>query len=597
MKNLLFIIFLLHAFVSQAQVKIGNNPSSIDANSLLELESTNKGFLPPRVTLTSLTSVSPLSGTVPAGMMIYNSAGSLPYGYYYWDGSEWKKLTNGYDNLVSKTANATLLKSETIVLASNDIVLTLPVVTSSDNGLQITVKNIGAHTDLVTIKGNGSATIDEIDSSNLTRYVGETYIASGGNWVIKNKKTGPRNILDVNANSSWTTIDEAIEFLNQHMSASTVIRLGDEFYDVSATIDIDLPYSLTIQGTTYGNSTIQAASGLAGKPMFRCLSDCFFKMLNFDATTLTGYGTSAGEDAIRFLASDSYNEVKDCSFDRFYNTILDSTNAEIWVFEADISNSQGNGILIHGPDDSVVVKVAETDFINCNYGINLSKGNYATIQLSSGGYYNGASGDTAIFYQPSNFTNFISIAITGNSWNNIGKYIEGFDFTRTDARDANAIVESNAGTGDKNPTCYINVTNNATTTSLTATNTWYKINWTTTSSSTTKWTIGNNRITYQQNNRRDGYITISGNIQISNSSAVVNIGIVKNPSGSSSTSITRYGETTLRPGVANQPVQFSTVIYLSDIGPGDYFELWANCSSHSSVTLTIQDTEWLVISR
>jgi hypothetical protein len=242
------------------------------------------------------------------------------------------------------------------------------------------------------------------------------------------------------------------------------------------------------------------------------------------------------------------------------------------------------------------VKVAETDFINCNYGINLSKGTYATIQLSSGGYYNGVSGDTAIFYQPSTFTSFISISITGNTWNNIGKYIEGFDFTRSDGRDANAIVESNAGTGDKNPSCYINVTNNATTTTLTATNTWYKINWTTTSSSTTKWTIGNNRITYQQNNRRDAYITISGNIQVSNSSAVVNIGIVKNPSGTSSTSITRYGETTLRPGVANQPVQFSTVIYLSDIGPGDYFELWANSTS-ASITLTVQDTEWIVIAR
>ena len=53
--------------------------------------------------------------------------------------------------------------------------------------------------------------------------------------------------------------------------------------------------------------------------------------------------------------------------------------------------------------------------------------------------------DTAIVYNPTTFTGFTSIAITGNSWNNTGKYIEGFDFTRTDSRDANAIVESNAG--------------------------------------------------------------------------------------------------------------------------------------------------------
>lgn len=593
MKKLLLPVLLLIAIFSQAQVKIGNNPGTIDANSLLELEATNKGFLPPRVTLTSLSSVSPLSGAVPAGMLVYNAAGSLSYGYYYWNSSEWKKLDNGNKDLVTKTANATLLKSESIVLASNDITLTLPSVTSADNGLEITVKNIGSHTDLVTVQGNGGATIDAVTIAKLTRWAGQTFVVYNGNWVAKEKRPGPENLLDVNTNSSWTTIQEAVDFLDLHMTGPTVIRLGEETYDVDATININLPYTLTFQGLSYGTATIAAATGLAGKPMFRCLSDCFFKMLTFDATTLTGYGTSAGEDAIRFLASGSYNEVKDCSFDRFYNTILDSTDAEIWVFETDISNSQGSGILVHGAVAGVTVKVAETDFIGCNYGINLSKGSGATIQLASGGYYNGSSGDTAIFYQPATFTSFSVISITGNTWNNTGKYIEGFDFSRSDGRDANAIVESNAGMGDKKPNCYINVTNNATTTTLTSNGTWYKINWTTTTSTTTKWTIGNNRITYQPNNRRDAFITISGNISVSNSSAVVNIGIVKNPSGTSSSSITRYGETTLRPGVANQPVQFSTVIYLSDIGPNDFFELWCNSSSNS-ITITIQDTEWLV---
>ncbi|MBL0130022.1 MAG: hypothetical protein IPP43_01930 [Chitinophagaceae bacterium] len=90
MKKLLIAVLLLSAVYTQAQVKIGDNPGTIDANSLLELESTNKGFLAPRVTLTSITSVSPLTGTVPAGMLVYNSAGSLTYGYYYWDGAEWK---------------------------------------------------------------------------------------------------------------------------------------------------------------------------------------------------------------------------------------------------------------------------------------------------------------------------------------------------------------------------------------------------------------------------------------------------------------------------------------------------------------------------
>jgi hypothetical protein len=372
------------------------------------------------------------------------------------------------------------------------------------------------------------------------------------------------------------------------MNGPTVIRLADENNNIGETITIDLPYAVTFQGLSYASCNIYATTGLANKPMFRCISECYFKMLNFDATSLAGYGTQPGEDAIRFLGSGTYNEVKDCSFERFYNTILDSTNAELWVFETDISNSQGSGILVHGADAGVTVKVAETDFIGCNYGVNLSKGSAATIQLASGGYYNTNSGDTAIYYQPTNFTAYSSISITGNSWNNTGKFIEGFDFSRSDGRDANVFMESNAGTGDKNPNCNINVLNNATATNTTTITTWYKANWTNTSSTTSKWTISNNKITYQPNNRRNGWIFISGNLSSSSSSATINLGIVKN-----GVSGTRYGETTLRITTANQPFQFSTVVYLSDIAPGDYFELWINSNVASSTT-TVQDILWFV---
>lgn len=606
MKNLLTFLLLIICAYTQAQVKVGNNPTVINSNSILELESTNKGFLPPRIALNNSAVVTPLTGTVPAGMLVFSSGGTLPDGYYYWNGTQWKLVATAELNVVTKTATTTLLKTETMVLASNDIVLTLPVITSSDNGLSITVKNAGSHIDLITVKGNSGTVIDDVDSSTLTRYCSQTYVATGGNWVVKEKVSTAGNLLDVGFHSSWTTLDEVLEFLETHMQGPTVIRLGEETYDVSETLTINLPYALTFQGLSYGSSTISAASGLANKPMFRCISDCHFKMLQFDATTLLNYGTQSGEDAIRLLGSGTYNEVKDCTFDRFYNTILDSSDAELWVFETDISNARNNGILIHSAMAGVIVKVAETDFIGCKRGINLSKGSAATIQLASGGYLNANNiTDTAIVYRPSTFTSITSISISGNSWNNFGKFIEGFDFTRADGRDANAIVESNAGIGDKRPNCYLNLTNNTIATALTLATTWYKTNWdyTKVSSSTCKWTITNaiggianvNKITYQPANRRDGYVTISGNIMSSSSTATINIGFVKSPGTTSALTgaITRYGETTLRPTIANQPFQFSTVIYLSDIGPTDFFELWCN-SSINSVNITIQDIQWIV---
>jgi hypothetical protein len=591
MKQLLIVSLLLFVITTRGQVKIGNNPNTIDANSLLELESTNKGFLPPRVALNSLSSVSPLTGTVSTGMLVFSTGGTLLDGYYYWNGTQWVMLANAQTNIVTKTADATLTKNETFVLASNSITLTLPFITSADDGLTITIKNVGIHTDFVIILGNSGALIDNSPMLPLMRWFSMTMTATGGKWVLKERTLVDINTIEVSIFSPWQTLKQAIEFLNLHMAGPIVIKLGSGSHVITETLVIDLPYPITIEGVSYGATKIVAASGLANKPMFRCLSDCSFKMLQFDATTLSGYGTAAGEDALRFVGSGSYNEVKDCSFDRFYNTILDSTNAELWVFENDIANAQSHGILIDGDEDSVIVKVAETDFINCKTGVHMKKGNKAIVQLSSGGYYNSSALDEAISYTPSTFTSFISISITGNSWNNIGKYIEGFDFSRPDGRDANAFIQNNAGMGDQSPSCKINVNNNVSTTTITTGGNWYKAVWTNTTSYTTKWTIADNRITYQPQNRRGAFIIITGNIAINAANKTVSIAIVKN-----GVTTTRIGETDLRLTTANQPYQFSTVVFLSDIAPGDYFELYCTSSSSNDI-ITFQDIQWLTESK
>lgn len=91
----LFLLFcILYANTISAQIKIGDNPSSINTASLLELESTNKGFLPPRITLNDVNNWT-LTGTAVEGMLIYNESGSEPSGFYYWDGSQWVLIVSG----------------------------------------------------------------------------------------------------------------------------------------------------------------------------------------------------------------------------------------------------------------------------------------------------------------------------------------------------------------------------------------------------------------------------------------------------------------------------------------------------------------------
>lgn len=73
-----------------AQVKIGDNPTTINPDAMLEVESTNKGLLLPRLPLTQTTNPSPLNAHV-AGMTVYNTAtaNDVTPGFYYNDGTKW----------------------------------------------------------------------------------------------------------------------------------------------------------------------------------------------------------------------------------------------------------------------------------------------------------------------------------------------------------------------------------------------------------------------------------------------------------------------------------------------------------------------------
>src|SRR5437868_2629045 len=68
--SLFFAFFLLIGIMAKAQLKIGDNPTSIQKSSILELESSRQGLLLPR--LTDTTAINAL--TPPDGMIIYLTA-------------------------------------------------------------------------------------------------------------------------------------------------------------------------------------------------------------------------------------------------------------------------------------------------------------------------------------------------------------------------------------------------------------------------------------------------------------------------------------------------------------------------------------------
>lgn len=555
------------------------------ASAVLDLKSSTKGLLPPRVTEAQKSAIA----SPATGLLVYQTDGAS--GYYFWDGTRWQPFISGPGgvNPVSKTASATLTKAETFVLASNDISLTLPAITSADNGLSITVKNIGSHLHLVFIKAPGTAKIDvTTDSVGLTRWEALTFIAYDGNWLIKNKESRQINLLHVSLAGSWTSISEALAFLAVHMVGPSLLVLGQGTHLISSTQTINLPFPLTITASTYGQATIAAASGLAGTPMFNCQSETHFKMLDFTASSLASYGTAANEDAIWLTGSGITYTIKDNVFRSFNKAVAIKSNVALWMFENDIRNAAGAGIEVAaGSATGTSLKISTVNFLACAKGVNLVSGTGATVAIGSSVFYMVNSTDVCVNYVPATFAPYVNMHITGNGWNGIGNFLQGFDFTRADGRDANSFIEGNLGETDHNPSCIIGVINYNTATTLSTANTWYKAGWVNTSAITTNWAITNNRIQFLSDFKRDAKVFISGNLSVASANRTISIALVKN-----GVSTTQYGETTLRITTGNQPFQFSTVIYLQNISKNDYFEVWCRSTSFNDL-VTFQDIQWL----
>jgi hypothetical protein len=105
MKNILIILFLSIGLIGHGQVSFTTDGSLPDNSAMLDVKSTNKGILIPRMTASEMQAIA----TPATGLMVYNTTSQA---FYSFNGSAWVMLVAGSAALLKDTDGNTRIEVE-----------------------------------------------------------------------------------------------------------------------------------------------------------------------------------------------------------------------------------------------------------------------------------------------------------------------------------------------------------------------------------------------------------------------------------------------------------------------------------------------------
>jgi hypothetical protein len=260
----LVTLFLLITFYAEAQTGIGT--TTPDASAKLDVSSSNKGFLPPRVALTATNSASPV--TNPAnGLMVFNTvtAGSSPFqvvpGYYYWDavGLKWVSLSTTVGNVqnqavfrsTSNTAFSNAVStwnSRFNNMAAGDLTVTSNTNFALSNGIYKIEWGLpyqtGSTYNIMQLQENLSSTWSAFLSDGSFANVGNGGDSNwgGGTYVsdVVNCSTATRTFRLANIDGSRALLSGAVFIITKLNPSITTSTTADNLGDHTATKNLSL---------------------------------------------------------------------------------------------------------------------------------------------------------------------------------------------------------------------------------------------------------------------------------------------------------------------------------------------------------------------
>lgn len=220
--RLSLLLLLLINITIYAQVKIGDNPSAIHPNSILELESTDKALVISRMSTAQMNAITPLHGA-----LVFNTDENCVFIY---DGTSWKNLCNTGASINVTTANTAPTNNNLGDFWINDQQNNTTSIWDGTNWISIDNnprRGNGAPTG--TNAPNPSAGDVYVDSTS-----GSMYAYDGTTWV--------------NSNTALTANNGLL------IDATNTIQLGGVLIKPTV-ITTDATNTLAIEGLQDGNST------------------------------------------------------------------------------------------------------------------------------------------------------------------------------------------------------------------------------------------------------------------------------------------------------------------------------------------------------
>ncbi|OFX58243.1 MAG: hypothetical protein A2W97_12820 [Bacteroidetes bacterium GWE2_40_63] len=254
-RNLLFrakvaatAVFACFVFESNAQnIAITDLDGYTPATSaMLDVYSTTKGMLVPRVALVS--TVSPISGTKTQGLLVWNTSTSGTYpqvGFYFWNGSDWEMVgsNNTFSNGITKTGTnvqlgGSLTQNTTITQGSFGMVHNL----SGTGDFDVQDAGVSAF----FVGDNGNTGIGTNSPAQKLDVAGNVRI--GDNIMVEGSSTYKvyRNMVSYSASSATGAF--VINTNQPNSGCMFVIKVSGYFYSSTG------PYELTVKG--YGSGTV-----------------------------------------------------------------------------------------------------------------------------------------------------------------------------------------------------------------------------------------------------------------------------------------------------------------------------------------------------